>query len=307
MLANRLRKRHRHLRKWGRRLQHSAWRLYERDIPEHPLVVDWYDGHAVVWAFDRKRDETVDQEQAWLDTVITEVGEGLDLPAEHIHLKRRLRQRGLTQYERLAEESAIVHVQEHGRSFETNLSDYLDTGLFMDHRDTRQLVADACDGKRCLNLFAYTGAFSIAMLAGGAELVTTVDLSATYLDWCRRNVRLNELPVRKHQVVQADCLAWLEQAPTETYDLIVCDPPTFSNSKRMQKTWSVARDHGWLLWRLWNFTAPGGTVYFSTNDRGFDLADSGLPPYSVQELTPDSIPEDFRNRRIHRCWKLDRA
>lgn len=306
-LANRLRKRYRHLRKWARRTDVTCFRIYERDIPEYPLIVDWYDGEAVVWLYQRKRDETPAEAQRWAEESLAQVQQGLDLSAAQIFVKERQVQRGNEQYDRFGQDSHVRTIAEQGLAFEVNLSDYLDTGLFLDHRNTRARVREEAKGKRLLNLFAYTGSFTCYAIDGGAKSTTTVDLSQTYCDWARRNLHHNGFEESDlHQVIQADCLAYLKEAKQrrEQYDIIICDPPTFSNSKRMdQGSFDVARDQAALIRDCLSLLAKNGLLYFSTNARGFKLDESGLPPNtSYDELTPDSIPEDFRNRNIHRCW-----
>ncbi|MBA3709760.1 MAG: class I SAM-dependent methyltransferase [Planctomycetes bacterium] len=309
-LANRFRRVHRHLRKWAKRTDVSCYRLYDRDIADQPLIVDWYDGDAVVWAHARTRNETPEQEREWLARVLEAVGAGLDLPSERIFLKRRApqkdRQSGEGQYEKLDQRRAVKTVREQGLLFEVNLSDYLDTGLFLDHRPTRALVREGSAGKSVLNLFAYTGSFTCYARAGGAAATTTVDLSNTYLDWARRNLAHNGLAESpEHTLVKADCLEWLANAPSapQRWDLIICDPPTFSNSTSMQRPFSVEKDHPWLLAQCHALLRDGGAVYFSTNFRGFELS-TVMPPFTIEDLTDRSIPEDFRNKRIHRCWRL---
>ncbi len=307
-LANRFRRMHRHLRKWARRTGVTCYRLYEKDIPDQPLIVDWYDGDVVVWLYDRTRNETAEQAEAWVAAVTQAVCAGLDLTAGHVFLKRRFRQKdrqeGDGQYHRVAEQGAVKVVAEHGLQFEVNLSDYLDTGLFLDHRPTRQRVGGEAAGKRMLNLFAYTGAFTVYAAAGGAAATTTVDLSNTYLEWAARNLALNGIVVGdRHRIERADCLQWLEQA-RGSWDIIVCDPPTFSNSSSMRRAFAVDKDHVWMLGRIRNLLAPGGVCYFSTNFRGFRLAADAWPGGMVEDISDASVPKDFRNRRIHQCWRL---
>ncbi len=313
-LANRLSRVHRHLRKWARRTATSCYRLYEKDIPDQPLIVDWYDGDAVAWAFARTRNEDAAAEQAWLDGVEQAIQGALSLPPERVFLKRRFRQRdrqhGDGQYHRLAQRGATKVVVENGLRFEVNLSDYLDTGLFLDHRPTRAEVRAESAGKEVLNLFAYTGSFSCAARAGGATATTTVDLSHTYLEWAARNLVLNDLPPGPgHELLRTDCLAYLadEALPGGRFDLIILDPPTFSNSKAMARDFAVERDHPWLLARCHRLLRPGGVLYFSTNARAFRLAEAGLPSFASEDISSRSIPEDFRNRRIHRCWRMVRS
>jgi 23S rRNA (cytosine1962-C5)-methyltransferase len=307
-LANRLRRVHRHRRTWGRRRGITCWRLYERDIPDQPLIVDWYDGDAVVWTFDRTRNETAADQAAWVAAVLGAVCAGLDLPQERVWLKERRRQEG-GQYQRLGRTGAVKTVAEHGLGFEVNLSDYLDTGLFLDHRPTRMAVRAQAAGRRVLNLFAYTGAFTVHARAGGAAATTTVDLNQNYLDWARRNLAHNGFAEdAAHALVRADCLAWLAQearARPGRWDIVVCDPPTFSNSTAMAHDFSVVRDQGPLLARCAALLAPGGTLWFSTNARGFELTEP--PPLAVTETSAESVSEDFRNRRAHRCWRMQRC
>ena len=323
MLAERLAKRMRHLAKWARRQQISCFRLYERDIPEFPIVIDWYadldaarlsrDGDAIAWFHDRTRDETDDERLAYRRDAEAAILAGLDLPRERLFVKHRGRQRdadgGREQYERIDSRGVVKLVAEHGSRFEINLSDYLDVGLFLDHRPTRLAVRQRAAGKRVLNLFAYTGAFSVHARAGGAARTTTVDMSRTYLDWFERNLRHNGLePTDDHVTVHADCLQWLEAGPAggEAYDIVICDPPTFSNSKRMKAgSFVVERDYPTLLAHVAGFVAPGGEIFFSTNSRRFDFDVEHVPKgFGAHEISHRSIPEDVRNKKIHRCWRL---
>ena len=323
MLGERLIKRMKHLSKWGRRQGISCFRLYERDIPDHPIVIDWFadedaehiahSGDAVAWFHQRTRDETPEETAAYQRSACEEICTSLGLAPDRLFVKQRARQRdeqgGRAQYEKLDTRRICKTVCEQGARFEINLSDYLDVGLFLDHRPNRLALQKRARGKRVLNLFAYTGSFSVQAMLGGAARTTTVDLSRTYLDWYRRNLELNGLALDDaHQAVHADCMQWLEEGPanTDPYDIVICDPPTFSNSKRMKTDFfSIERDHAYLLGQVARYVAPGGEIFFSTNARGFDLT-SGITPagFGVQEITHRSVPEDFRNRTIHRCWRL---
>lgn len=311
MLANRLRKRQRHLRKWARRTELTCYRLYERDIPEYPLIVDWYDGEAVAWLYDRTRDETPAQAAEWRAHTLDEIEAGLDLPRSKIYVKERQIQHGDAQYERVQQSEQVRIIAEQGLRFEVNLSDYLDTGLFLDHRITRDMVRQQSKGRRVLNLFAYTGTFTCYAMDGGARATTTVDLSATYCDWARRNLAHNGFAEStQHRVVQADCLAYLKEASErdERYDVIVCDPPTFSNSKRMDAgSFAVNRDHPALIRACLRLLIPDGQLFFSTNSRRFTLDEKALPSnLHVENITPKTIPEDFRNDKIHQCWLMEK-
>lgn len=309
-LANRFARVYRHRRKWAKRTDVSCFRIYEREIADQPLILDWYDGTAIGWTFPRTRNETPAQEQAWHALLRAAIATGLGVADADIVLKHRRPQTGRHagggQYERVGAQGRTRVVSEQGLRFEINLSDYLDTGLFLDHRWTRAQVRAQAQGQRVLNLFAYTGAFTCYARAGGARASLTVDLSQTYLAWCARNLALNgfaEEPA--HVLRRADCLALVAQPPPERFDCIVCDPPTFSNSTAMDRDWSVSRDHAWLIGKLERWLAPGGVLWFSTNCRTFRL--DALPGWRVEDLTEASIPEDFRDRRIHHCYRLTRA
>ncbi|GJM42747.1 MAG: methyltransferase [Ardenticatenaceae bacterium] len=305
MLANRLRKRMRHLRKWAKRHDISCYRLYERDIPEFPLIVDWYDGEAVVWLYERS-DEA---DNSWQEEALQQIQDALTLKPRQIFVKTRARQRGLQQqYERFGQQGHVRLVQENGLTFEVNLSDYLDTGLFLDHRPTRAMVRETAVRKRVLNLFAYTGSFSVYAAAGGAKATTTVDLSKNYCGWAVRNLKHNGIRESdQHRVIAEDCFRFLA-TDKRSYDLIVCDPPTFSNSKRMARgSFSVDRDHPELIRACLERLARGGTLIFSTNSRGFQLGDAALPRgFRAKNVTKQSIPEDFRNDKIHTCWRIEK-
>jgi 23S rRNA (cytosine1962-C5)-methyltransferase len=228
-----------------------------------------------------------------------------EIPIENVFLKRRERQRGAAQYERLDAQERTITAHEGGLLFEVNLSNYLDTGLFLDHRITRGMVRDAAIGKRFLNLFAYTGSFSVYAAAGGAAGTVTVDLSNTYLDWARRNMALNGFTGRDHDFVRDDAMHFLESRRGRvSFDLAVVDAPTFSNSKSLEDYWDIQRNHVALLNCLTGLMTPGGIILFSTNFRRFKLAEAELASLSIREISRQTVPPDFRNRRIHRCWRM---
>ena len=305
----RLAKRFKHLAKWARRQGIEAFRVYDRDIPEIPLVIDWYAGWLHAAEYDRPHERTEIEHEVWLDRMVEAAAAELGVPPERTFLKVRRRQRDGGQYEKVDARRALVTVQEGDLAFEVNLSDYLDTGLFLDHRTTRSLVRAEAAGKRFLNLFCYTGSFSVAAAAGGAATTTSVDLSNTYLDWTRTNLARNAFKdAGRHRTVRDEARAFLEhrarrgEAP---FDLVVCDPPTFSRSAKSEMPWDVDRDHAALLELVARNLAPGGVVYFSTNFRRFHLAAERLAAtYTIREITRRTIPEDFRNDRIHRAWRL---
>ena len=200
----------------------------------------------------------------------------------------------------------MFEVREGGLRFLVNLENYLDTGLFLDHRPLRSIVRARSAGRRVLNLFSYTGSVTTHAAAGGATSTVSVDLSNTYLRWAERNLALNRLDDPRNRLIKADCIKWLGEAHRPGWDLIICDPPTFSNSKAMAKSWEVERDQDWLLWRLWNLLTPGGSAWFSTNKAKFALS-AKLPPFaSVTDVTEETIDGDFAGTIPHRCWRLVR-
>jgi 23S rRNA (guanine2445-N2)-methyltransferase / 23S rRNA (guanine2069-N7)-methyltransferase len=305
IFRSRLAKRARHLRRLPTRQGITCYRIYERDIPEVPLVVDRYEDCLHIAEFERPHDRTPAEHGDWLDLMQRTAGEVLDVPQANIFLKRHTRQRGDSQYERVATRERTLVAHEGGLQFEVNLSDYLDTGLFLDHRITRGMVRQLAAGKRFLNLFAYTGAFTVYAAAGGAESTTTVDLSASYLEWAGRNLALNGLAGPQHALVRDDSVEFLDGCGRRPrFDLAVIDPPTFSNSKRLDHFWDIQRDHAALVSRVLELLTPGGTLFFSTNFRRFKLADEEIRGATVVEISRQTVPPDFRNRRIHRCWRI---
>ena len=305
MFANRLLKVSRHLDKWARREGITCYRLYDADIPEFPLAVDWYEGR--VHAAEYQRDHPLDEEEyrLWRGGCRQTLADALQVPWEDIFFKTRSRQKGSAQYEKQAARRHEFSVQEAGLKFKVNLSDYLDTGLFLDHRITRGMVRERAAGKTMLNLFAYTGAFTVYAAAGGATTTLTLDMSATYLDWAQENLRLTGLEGPQHRLLQTDVTAWLKEAPEEKFDLIVLDPPTFSNSKRMRHAFDIQADHPYLINRCLQRLTPGGTLFFSTNFRKFridrDRIWGGARIFDISEKT---VPPDFRNKKIHYCFDL---
>ena len=305
----RLAKRFKHLSKWARRQGIEAFRIYDRDIPEVPLVIDWYAGWLHAAEYERPHERTEIEHEVWLSRMIEAAAAELGVPPNQAFLKARRRQRAGGQYEKVGQQQTLLTVQEGGLAFEVNLSDYLDTGLFLDHRQTRAQVRKEAQGKRFLNLFSYTGSFSVYAAAGGAAETTSVDLSNTYLDWTRTNLAANGFKdAGRHRTVRDEARGFLEHRARRgepPFDLVVVDPPTFSRSAKSDTPWDVERDHGGLLELVAKNLAPGGVVYFSTNFRRFHLAEEHVAAsYTIREITRQTIPEDFRNERIHRAWRL---
>lgn len=299
---NRLRKNLAHRRKWAARAGLTAFRVYDQDIPEYRFSVDCYPGHAYLVEWYRHGGEDAQRRE-----VFDAVCEALELAPERVHTRTRApKPWGQAQYQKLAATGQRVEVAEGGLKFLCNLDDYLDTGLFLDHRRTRDMVRTEARGRRVLNLFCYTGSFTVYAAAGGAAATTSVDLSNTYLDWARDNLALNGLAGPDHALVRADATRWLATAGREAFDLVVLDPPSFSSSKAMEGTLDIQRDHAALLRDALRALAPAGVLYFSTNFTGFTLDPAALDGTSWRELTPGSIPEDIRNRKVHRCWRAVR-
>ncbi len=303
--ANRLRKNLKKTLKWANRHDITCFRVYDRDIPEYKVAVDIYEKW--ILAQEYAPPSTVDSEVAEtrFRNVLSAIREVLGVGRDRLFIKTRKRQRGRQQYQKRKGGQGRMHVVREGNCFFlVNFTDYLDTGLFLDHRITREKIRDEAAGKRFLNLYAYTGTATVHAAAGGAELTTTVDLSANYLAWARQNMALNGLGGPQHEFVKADCIEWLSQTDGE-YDLIFLDPPTFSNTRKQGRVFDIQKDHVRLLDLAMKRLAPGGRLLFSCNFRKFRLDSVIEERYEVKDITRATIPFDFeRNRKIHRCWEL---
>ena len=313
MFANRLRKNLKHLGRWAGREHIACYRIYDADMPEYAVAVDLYQGEQRwVHVQEYQAPKGIDAAKAAtrLQEALSAIPQVLEISSAQLFFKVRRRQKGPTQYQQLAAEKQFHEVSEGGLRFLVNFTDYLDTGLFLDHRLTRARLRDLAYGKHFLNLFAYTGAATVYAAAGGAADTTSIDMSRTYLDWARKNLALNGYSDARHRYIQADCLTWLEQAAHDRkrYDLIFLDPPSFSNSARMEKTFDVQRDHPALLAAAARLLAPHGVLIFSNNLRNFKMDRAALPGWQIEDITRATIPEDFaRNPRIHNCWKISLA
>ncbi|MCC6472720.1 MAG: class I SAM-dependent methyltransferase [Burkholderiales bacterium] len=320
--ANRLRKNLAHRRKWARQREISCFRIYERDIPQYPFAIDRFqtlaprsETHLHVQEIDTGWKMSEEDHAAWLAAVCEAICSVCAVPAAHLHLKRRERQRGASQHEKRADRAADAFVvEEAGYRFEVDFEAYLDAGLFRDHRQMRALVARSIAlragsgaGARFLNLFAYTGSFSVHAARAGASRSTSVDLSRTYQAWTARNFALNGIDTGRHRLVRADALSWLVEAlgAAQRYDVIVLDPPSFSNSKRMQGVLDVQRDHVRLVSQCHALLAQGGELFFSTNLRSFAIDPQLVQDLALREITRHTVPEDFRRPGRpgpHRAW-----
>jgi len=305
--ANRLGKNLQRLSRWARRAGVTCYRLYDADMPEYAVAVDRYENWAHVQEYAAPATVDPAKAAARLEQVMAVLPTVLNIPADNIFLKSRRRQAGSNQYEKLATTGRFHEVHEGPCRFLVNFSDYLDTGLFLDQRLTRQWLGELARNRRFLNLFGYTGTASVYAALGGARSTVTVDLSATYLDWAQRNLRLNGIKGPSHALVQADCLRWLEAA-RERFELIFLDPPTFSNSKRMQTTFDVQRDHVDLIRRTARLLDTGGILIFSNNFRRFELDTDALAEFRIEDVSRRTLPKDFaRNPKIHHCWRIERS
>ncbi|HEY7871279.1 MAG TPA: bifunctional 23S rRNA (guanine(2069)-N(7))-methyltransferase RlmK/23S rRNA (guanine(2445)-N(2))-methyltransferase RlmL, partial [Rudaea sp.] len=303
MVKNRIEKNYRHLRKQAQREGVECWRVYDADLPEYAAAIDIYGEHLHIqeYAAPASIDENLARTR-WRE-LVRAAGEVLGVPREHIALKQRRRGKGGEKYGRLDERGEFLEVGEGGLRFLVNLHDYLDTGLFLDHRPLRARVRELARGKRFLNLFCYTGSVSVYAAAGGAVETTSVDLSQTYLDWAAGNLALNVSDISRHKLVREDAIDFL-QSRSAMYDLIFVDPPTFSNSKRAED-FDVQRDHARLLNLCAERLLPGGLILFSNNFRRFKLDEAALAGFAIREISAQTIPFDFaRSPRIHRAWEL---
>ena len=302
--ANRLQKNIKKIEKWAKQQGLDAYRLYDADLPEYNVAVDRYGDHIVVQEYAAPKNIDENKARQRLLDAVTATLQVTGIETNKLILKVRQKQKGTNQYEKLANKGEYFYVNEYGAQLWVNLTDYLDTGLFLDHRLTRKMVGEMAKGKDFLNLFAYTGSATVHAALGGAKSTTTVDMSNTYLNWAEQNLILNDIEGKQHKLIQADCLQWLEKCDRQ-FDLIFVDPPTFSNSKRMEDSWDVQRDHIKLMRNLKHILRPNGTIVFSNNKRGFKMDFEALDELglSAVEISAKTLPLDFeRNKQIHNCW-----
>ncbi|PWB33180.1 bifunctional 23S rRNA (guanine(2069)-N(7))-methyltransferase RlmK/23S rRNA (guanine(2445)-N(2))-methyltransferase RlmL [Pseudomonas sp. SDI] len=303
MFANRLLKNLKQLGKWAKRENVTCYRVYDADMPEYALAIDLYQDWVHVQEYAAPRSIDPEKAQARLFDALAAIPQALGVDQSRVVIKRRERQSGTRQYERQSSQGQFTEVSEGGVKLLVNLTDYLDTGLFLDHRPMRMRIQREAAGKRFLNLFCYTATASVHAAKGGARSTTSVDLSKTYLDWARRNLSLNGFS-DKNRLEQGDVMAWLQNC-REEYELIFIDPPTFSNSKRMEGVFDVQRDHVELLDLAVARLAPGGVLYFSNNFRKFQLDERLAERYAVEEISAQTLDPDFaRNTKIHRAWRI---
>ena len=307
--ANRLKKNRKGLKGWLKSSQIECYRLYDADIPEYNVAIDVYGDYLVIQEYAAPKTIDADKATKRLQEVIYWAPKVLAVPTDKVVLKTRAKQKGSNQYQRVDKSKQSMTINEHGALFKINLWDYLDTGLFLDHRKTRQIVAKKAKGKSLLNLFAYTGSVSVQAALHGASTITTVDMSNTYLNWAQDNFALNKLNGHKYQFVQADCLEWLKKT-TQKFDLIFIDPPTFSNSKRMEDSFDVQRDHVALITDALHSLADDGEIFFTNNKRNFKMDFEAMEKLDLQATAMSNVTRDkdfARNKHIHNSWSIKRA
>ncbi|MBS0654887.1 MAG: class I SAM-dependent methyltransferase [Verrucomicrobia bacterium] len=303
--VNCLRNSYRHIRKWAKRTQTNCFRIYDRTMYHYPLAIDFYDGRYCIHYFSQDReldtppDALVDEVERALHTLFR-------VEPDQIYWRSRIKRRREQQYEKAGELKEFFTVIEYGVKFKINLTDYLDTGLFLDHRETRALVASVSKGKRLLNLFAYTCSFSVHAASRGAIFTKSVDMSNTYTEWGRDNFELNRLPAKNNPIVRADCLKFMDEeiASGTKYDIIVIDPPTISRSKKMDQMFDIQFDYVPLIESALQLLSECGVIYFSTNSRRFRFDETHFPSCTIVDISHKTLPIDFHDAKIHSCWKI---
>lgn len=312
MVSNRLRKNWKTMRSWCEQNQVSCFRLYDADLPEYAAAIDVYrnieDGNDYFHVQEYAAPKTInpDAAQQRFADLLHALVVTFELAAYQLSVKQRKRNKGSEQYQALTDNpfADMLQVQEYQARFWVNLWAYLDSGLFLDHRSLRRIINEHAAEKSVLNLFCYTSSVTVQAIRGGARSSVSVDMSNTYIQWSRKNFQINDVDERKHQLIQEDCLVWLKSC-RQPFDIIVLDPPSFSNSKRMQDVLDIQRDHVTLIKRCMELLTPGGCLYFSNNLRSFKLDVEQLQKFSIKDISEKTIDRDFqRNPKIHRCWEI---
>jgi 23S rRNA (cytosine1962-C5)-methyltransferase len=304
VICNRIEKNFKKIYPWAKRNQFEAWRLYDRDIPDFPFIVDIYKNSAVIY---NKGDEKIDSDPKkahHFDELVSAIKKlpGFEI-SEFVH-KDRARQKGEAQYEKLAEKNQFFSINEGKAKFLVNIHDYLDTGLFLDHRPMRYRIFKLSKNKTVLNLFCYTGSVSVWAALGGAK-TTSVDMSATYIDWAQQNFKHNSIDLGPHEFIKQNALEYLEfQSGRSKFDIIFLDPPTFSNSKRMDDFFEVEKDQEFLVNSAMSMLNPGGILFFSNNKRKFKISPTLTAKFNIADISKDTIPLDFHDPKIHQCYEI---
>lgn len=301
--TNCIRKNYRHIKKWAKRTQTNCFRIYDREINHYPLAIDFYNGKFCIQLFSSKKNELSEDFFKEIDQVLCSLfGMGTDSIYWRSHIKRKR----IEQYEKLDTSKEFFNVLEYGLLFKVNLQDYLDTGLFLDHRETRKYISSISSGKNVLNLFAYTCSFSVYAAFGGALLTKSVDMSNTYTTWGKDNFLLNGFSLDANIIVKADCMPFLEKEIQckQKYDIIIIDPPTISRSKKMKAIFDIQIDYIPLIQKALKLLSKDGLILFSTNSRKFIFDKNQFPNCTILDVTSKTIPMDFHNKKIHSCWKI---
>ncbi len=306
MFRNRLAKVYKHKSKLAKRQQLSCYRIYDHDLPEFPFCIERYEDKLYLAEYLRRHGMTDEEHETWLDECLVIIHEITEVPVENMFVRQRKRMSHREgQYEKMDAREEYITVLENNLKFQVNLTDYLDTGLFLDHRITRKMVMDQSKDKRVLNLFCYTGSFSVYAAAGGARSVTSVDLSKTYLTWAEDNFVINLFKDKdKYSFLHADVKQYLKTLLPNSFDLVIMDPPTFSNSKRMKDFLDIQRDHVELINDVIAATSPGGTIYFSTNFTRFVLDKENIKAVDIKDITKATTPFDFEGKLKRWCYRI---
>jgi 23S rRNA (cytosine1962-C5)-methyltransferase len=306
MFRNRLQKVFKHRSKQAKRQAIGCYRVYDHDLPEFPFCIELYEDKLYLAEYLRRHGMSDEEHEVWLDGCIAIISEVMEVPASHVFVRQRKRMSHREgQYEKIDAKQEFFTVLENGLKFQVNLTDYLDTGLFLDHRLTRQMVRESCAGKRVLNLFCYTGSFSVYAAAGGAASVTSVDLSKTYLNWAEDNLVVNRFrDPSKYQFIHADVKQYLKTLQPDSFDLVIMDPPTFSNSKRMKDFLDIQRDHVELINDVLGAMSAGSTLYFSTNYTKFILEREPIKASDIKDITKATTPFDFEGKLKRWCYRI---
>ena len=302
MFSNRLIKMSKHFSKWARKQGLNCFRLYDRDLPRFPFCIEMYADHLVVSEYKKEVQFKGISHNQFLNDSLNTIERSLQVPLSQIYYKVREKQSKGNQYNQISQETKKLEVTENSLKFWVNLSDYLDSGLFLDHRITRNMVKEKASNKRVLNLFAYTGSFSVYAASGGASSVTTVDLSEPYLSIAKENFHLNNLSSDAYHFVCTDVMQYMYTLKPNSFDLIILDPPTFSRSKKMIRDFDIRRDHPEIINTLIKTLSPKGEILFSTNSRGFVIQSDQIDPCEIKNITKQTLSKDFRDTEIHTCY-----
>lgn len=308
MFENRLHKVFKHRKKIAFKQAISCYRVYDHDLPEFPFSIDIYEDVLYIAEYARRHELSDEEYERWKSESFACIEKVIGIPQTDFFVKERKRNshRSGSQYEKLDDEQSFKTVEEGGLKFLVNLTNYLDTGLFLDHRITRQMVREKSEQKDVLNLFAYTGSFSVYAASGKAKSVTTVDLSKTYLNWAKDNLQINLFKGNQYQFIHADVKEYLKDIKANSYDLIIMDPPTFSNSKRMKDFLDIQIDHPFLINQCLHALRKGGLLYFSTNFTKFQLQDQLLKSSSIKNITAATTPFDFQGKLQRWCFLIEK-